>query len=187
MATNMRNAGDAMNMFNKEQQGIQLRHEDDFNAGQQRDAWTRDTGMNDATQRYAEGLSTREGQFAEAGLKQSDAQFGRLNTSTQPGIGINRDYVEGYDRLADNAAGDRRDKMTELGAASDSEYRAGTLAQRGQSEVNVTRGKILDNTDEFNRSEDAIRYANATIRPGTKSRTRQELFPSANRVPRPII
>lgn len=159
LATDMRNAGDALNMFNKEQQGIQLRHEDDFNAQQQRDAWTRDTGMNDATQRYAEGLSTREGEYARTGIQQSENQFGRLNTTTQTGMQANRDYVEGYDKLSDNAGQDRRDKMTELGAGSDSEARASEIAQRGQHDVNTTRQHILDSQDEDRRANDAIRYS----------------------------
>jgi hypothetical protein len=162
MATQMRNASDAMNMFNKEQQGIQLRHEDDFNAAQQRDAWTRDVGMNDATQRYAEGLSTREGEFARTGIMQSDNQFNRLNTSTQTGMTANRDYLDGYDNLSDNASQDRRDKMTELGAGSDSEARATDIWQRGQANVDETRRTILTNKDEDRRADDAVRYANVS-------------------------
>lgn len=159
MATSMRNAGDALNMFNKEQQGIQLRHEDDFNAQQQRDAWARDTGMADFTMRDAEGRAEREGKFADTSVRAADAQFGRAGVTANTGIGINRDYVEGYDRLSDNAAADRRDKMTELGAGSDSEARASEIAQRGQHDVNTTRQHILDSQDEDRRANDAIRYS----------------------------
>jgi hypothetical protein len=180
MATSMRNASDAMNMFNKEQQGIQLRHEDDFNAGQQRDAWTRDTGMNDATQRYAEGLSAREGEFARTSSEQSGRQFDRLNSTTQTGIGLNRDYVEGYDRLADNASQDRRDKMTELGAGADSEYRASELWQRGQRDVDETRRTILTNNDEDRRVADATRYANASSYKSPNSGDKQDPFTLEN-------
>ena len=161
LATDMRNAGDALNMFNKEQQGIQLRHEDDFRAQQQRDAWTRDTGMNTAMQEYANGLTTREGEFARTGITQSNNQFNRLGQTTETGIGLNRDYLEGYDRLSDNASQDRRDRMTELGAASDSEYRATQVGQTAQNNVNTTRGQILQNRDEDRRADDAIRYNNA--------------------------
>lgn len=180
MATSMRNAGDALNMFNKEQQGIQLRHEDDFNAQQQRDAWQRDAGMFDATSRTAEGLSTREGQFAEAGLKASDAQFGRGLSTATTGIGLNRDYVEGYDKLSDNASQDRRDKMTELGAGSDSQARATEIGQRGEGMLNATRQQMLNNADEDFRSDAAVRYANGANYVPPKEKDEQDPFVGEN-------
>lgn len=159
MATSMRNAGDAMNMFNKEQQGIQLRHQDDFNAGQQRDAWTRDAGMFDASQSTANGLSTREGALANSKLQQSDAQFGRLQGETNTGVGMNKDYVSGMQGLSGQAGQDRRDSMTELGAGSDSEFRATQLAQAGQHDVNTTREKIIDQQGEDRRAAGAVSAA----------------------------
>jgi hypothetical protein len=132
--------------------------------------------MNAATQDYANGLATREGEFANTGLKQSDAQFGRLNSTTQTGMTANRDYVEGYDRLSDNAGQDRRDKMTELGAGSDSEARASEIAQRGQGMVNTTRQHILDNQDEDRRANDAIRYSGISNYVPPKSGNHQDPF-----------
>lgn len=158
MATSMRNAGDALNMFNKEQQGIQLRHVDDFNAGQQRDAWTRDTGMNDAIQTGARDMSTREGQLADAGLKQSDSQFTRLQGTTNTGVNMNRDYVDGFTKLGDQAEQSRHDKMTELGMGADSETNATNVQQRAQGEVNTTRENRLNSADEDRRANAAINY-----------------------------
>jgi hypothetical protein len=142
-------------MFNKEQQGIQLRHEDDFRATQQRDAWTRDAGMFDASQSYANGLAAREGGYANASLTASDQKFGRAASTANTGITLNRDYVDGYDKLNDNAAQDRRDRMTELGAGSDSEFRATQVAQAGQRDVNATRRDILDQQGEDRRAGEA--------------------------------
>lgn len=161
MATSMRNAGDAMNMFNKEQQGIQLRHEDDFNAGQQRDAWTRDAGMFDASQSYANGLAGREGDYAKTGITAADQKFERAASTAGTAMTANRDYTQGFDNLAEGARTDRRDAMTGLGAESDAAYREQDLAQRGNADVNATRRNIIDQQGEDRRAGEASASARA--------------------------
>jgi len=160
-ANALRSADDAINMFNSEQQGIQSRFQDTFRQSEQNSAWGRGTDMSDAQFRQSEGEDRRTGIATDAGLRSSEAQWGRDAETTRTGAQMNRDYVEGVDRVTgrDNEA--MRDASADRRA--NAEFGLGTARLQRDIDADVigARGAEFESNQEDRRARDAEAAARA--------------------------
>lgn len=159
MANEMRSADDAIKMFNSEQTNIQARHRDDFNAQQQRDAWTRDVGMTDARFRQSENTSDRADKYAGRELDATQAGWARDLGVGQAGMDANRDYFEGYDRYTGRSNEAIRDNATDRRGNAELALEGARLQRDVDKDVIGARQAELDSRNEDRRAADAERAA----------------------------
>lgn len=154
-ANAMRTADDAMRTFNKEQEMIQTRHMDDFAAQQQRDAWTRDTGMADARFRQTEADDRRSDSLAGRSETATQNSWGRSNADFNAGQDANRDYLEGYDRVVGRSNESLRDNATDRRGNAEFDLGSERLRQEGTNKAIDTRTAQLQSDAEDRRAREA--------------------------------
>lgn len=155
----IRSANDAMLTFNKDQEMTQSRFQDDYRAEQQRQAWDRGVDVSDAGFKQTEGMDRRTDSSTRNNLAQSDAEFGRANTTTNTGMTANRDYVEGYDRLTGRGEEAMRGDAADLSSAGEFELGRGKLQNESQRDVNDTQRERLRSNSEDRRATEAVTQA----------------------------
>jgi hypothetical protein len=159
MATDMRNADDAIQMNNQNQRGIQSRHQDDFAAQQQRDAWGRGTDISTAGFRQSENISRDAGVLSDQELRASDSAYNRVANDTRTGAQMNRDYVDGYDQLTGRSNESMRDTGAETGREAEFALGTARINQESQDRGTAARARQLDSDAEDRRATAATTAA----------------------------
>jgi hypothetical protein len=136
MATQMRNADDAINTFNKSQRMQQQRFQDQFAADQQAQAWGRGTDMADAQFRQSENLGNRATAYTGQAMGELNARHERQADIGRSGITASGQYTQGLGQLSATQMQGLGDNSRDLSnAATLAQGIAGT-ATRGQLETN---------------------------------------------------
>lgn len=154
-ANEMRTADDAMRTFNKDQEMIQTRHMDDFAAQQQRDAWERDTGLSDRQFRASENVADRADKYAGRAETATQNSWGRQDSDTRLGVDINRDAVEGADRVAGRSNEEARDNATDARGQAEFDLGAGRTRAEIEGKAIDTRSKQISEDAEDRRARQA--------------------------------
>jgi hypothetical protein len=155
VANQMRTADDAMRTFNKEQSMIQSRHIDNYAAEQQKQAWDRGTDMSDAQFRQSENMATRADQFSGRQMTATENAWNRTARTTETGVQMNRDYMDGYDRLTGRSNEAARDNASEIGRGAEFELERGRLATEAEREARGHRATATTERHEEQRAEAA--------------------------------
>lgn len=137
MANTMRGQNDAIGMFNND---LQERHNiaaDDFRASQQRDAWTRATGVADAGFKQSGNISDRATAYTNTATNSVNNQFNRNADVNRTGIQSGRDYMAGIDAIYGRDNENMRDSSNEASQAAQFGLGMGNLAVAGN---NAARG-----------------------------------------------
>lgn len=159
MATEMRTADDALRTFNKEQRMIQTRHQDNYRADQQAQAWDRGVDMSDAQFRQSENRTTRATGRQQATEQSTTNAWNRLTDQTNTGVDMNRDYAEGWGRVGDQQLGTIDSESQDRRDAADFAQTTARDQQAIRSDANALRVRQLDERAEDRRAKDASRSA----------------------------
>ena len=159
LATDMRNASDAIAMNNQNQRAVQSRFQDSYRADQQQQAWQRGTDISSAQFRQSENLSRDTANRANTNIAASNNAFDRAATTTNQGIGANRDYMAGYDALTGRQNEAMRDNSADLSRSADFALGTAGIQAGAQRDVNATRSARLQNNAEDRRANEAVNQA----------------------------
>lgn len=156
MATNMRSADDAIRTFNQGQRQQQQQFSDNYRATQQQQAWGRGTDMAGAQMSQANNIATRAGGVADRGMAASQAQFGRQGAITSAGVGMNRDYLDGYTNVVGASNTAIRDNATDRRGIAALDTVGAQIDAQGRQNSNAIAQKYRDQTAEQARASAAM-------------------------------
>jgi hypothetical protein len=159
MATEMRTADDALRTFNKDQRMIQSRHQDNYRADQQEQAWNRGTDMSEAEFRQSENRTTRATGRQQATETSTTNAWNRLADQTNTGVDMNRDYAQGWGRVGDQQLGAIDSQSRDRETAADFAQTTARDQQAIRSDANTIRIRQIDEQAEDRRAGEAGRSA----------------------------
>lgn len=155
MATQMRNANDALLTFNKAQSLQQQRFQDQYAADQQNAAWGRGVDVSNAGFQQSNNIARNAGIQSNAGFRQSEdmsTNAGRLSDAqfTQSGnLSRNATNLANADLMNIGQQGQRAGEQTRIGAGMNSDWLTGT-----QNVGNMSMQAQRDNTSALGMAGD---------------------------------